>query len=105
MSKNILDYPNIIRLRRALGIALIAILLLASLALMTGRIRDRLSPATPDAYQVDRIPVVQNSIGPISVPVPPRADIRRVQSETPSLASVVVSEPDVLSIPVPTPPS
>jgi hypothetical protein len=103
MCTTTLTYPRVIRFRRVLVIGLIAILILASLALITGAILGRLSSTPQDAYQADRIPVVQNSIGPISVPIPSVADIQPVPSERLVLASVIATEQSVSSVPVPTP--
>jgi hypothetical protein len=104
MSTTTFTYPDVIRIRRAVAIGLIAILILTSLALIAVAILGRLSSTTQDAFQADRIPVVQNPISPMSVPIPPTADIRLIPFETPVLASVVASEPSILSIDVPTPP-
>jgi hypothetical protein len=103
MSTTTLTHQDVVRARRALAIGLITILILTSLALIAGAILGRLSSIPQDAYQADRIPVVQNSIGPISVPIPSAADIQSVPSERLVLASVIATEQSVSSVPVPTP--
>jgi hypothetical protein len=56
MNKTTLTYPRVIRFRRALVIRLIAILIFACLAFITGLILSIFSSTTHDRYQVDQIP-------------------------------------------------
>jgi hypothetical protein len=105
MSTTTFTYPHHIRVRHVLALGLIAILILISLVLIANAILGRLSPTTQDAFQADRIPVVQNLLSPVLIPTPATADNQSVPSDPPVLASVVASEPSGLSIPVPTPPS
>lgn len=104
MSTTTLADPHVIRVRRALVIGLIAILIITSFALIAGTIWSNLTSSTQGAYQADRIPVVKNSISPIFVPIPTTSHTRLVLSETSVRAFVAASEPPVLSIPVLTPP-
>ncbi|HEX9387088.1 MAG TPA: hypothetical protein VF918_12270 [Anaerolineales bacterium] len=104
MSTLTLIYPKVIRFRRTLIIGLIAILILASLALIAVAILDRSSSTTRDAYQADQIPVVQNGFSPILVQIAPTANTQPVPSEKPVLASIVASKPPVPPNSVPTPP-
>ena|SRR6266540_421026 len=107
MSTTTLTYPGKVSVRHALTILLITILVITSLALIANAILIIVSSTTQDAYQADLIPVVQNSITPISVPVPtpPIAYITPILSKTPARASMVANEPSAIPVPVPTPPS
>jgi len=105
MSTTTLTYPNAIRVRLALVIGLIAILILTSLTLIASSILSALSSTTPYTYQANQIPVVLNSVTAIPVPTPPTVDIQLVTSETPVPVSAVSDELSVVPIPVPTPPS
>jgi hypothetical protein len=97
-------YPNIIRVRRLLAIGLTAILILTSFVLIVAAILVVVLSITQDAYQADKIPVVQNLISPIPIPTPPTAGLLPVPSETPSPTIVEVSGPSLLPVPVPSPP-
>lgn len=90
MSTTTINYPNVIRVRRSLAIQLIKILIIISLAMIASAILVKVSSAPRDSFQA--VPVVQNSIMPISVPVP-------------APASMVANEPSAIPVPVPTPPS
>jgi hypothetical protein len=105
MSTTTLTYPNAIRVRLALVIGLIAILILTSLTLIASSILSALSSTTPYTYQANQIPVVLNSVTAIPVPMPPIVDIQLVTSETRVPVSAVSDELSVVPIPVPTPPS
>jgi hypothetical protein len=70
MSTTTINYPNVIRVRRSLTIQLIKILIIISLALITSAILVKVSLTPSDSFQADLVPVVQNSITPISVLVP-----------------------------------
>jgi hypothetical protein len=101
MSTITLIYPNVIRLRRASAIRLTMVMMI--LALITGA--TLVIVLSTNSSPSDRIPVPQNSITPISVPVPtpPIAVLQPVPSETPAPFSGVRSEPSVVAVPVPTP--
>jgi hypothetical protein len=107
MSTTTINYPNVIHVQRSLTIQLIKILIIISLALITSAILVKVSSAPSDSFQADLVPVVQNSITPISVPVPtpPIAYITPILSKTPAPASMVANEPSAIPVPVPTPPS
>src|SRR6266511_1242338 len=109
MSTTTLTYPSVIRIRRALAIGLIVILIVTSLVLITGAILVIASSPIRDTYQADLIPVVNISTNTLSVavpvPTPPTADTQPTSSETPTPASIIASEPSVIPVPVPTPPS
>ena len=96
-------YPNVIHVRRSLAIQLIRILIIMSLAMIASAILVKVSSAPRDSFQA--VPVVQNSIMPISVPAPPIAYIQPIPSKTPAPASIVANEPSAIPVPVPTPPS
>jgi hypothetical protein len=68
MSTTTIDYPNVIRVRHRLAIQLIKILIILILALIAGAILAKVSSAPRDPFHADLIPVVQNSITPISTP-------------------------------------
>ena len=104
MSTTTFTYPSVIRVRRVLVVGLIAILILASLAPIAGSILGILSSTTRHGYEADRIPVVQNSIIPVSVPTPPTAEIQPVLSKT-SAPTATTGELSVVPVPVPTAPS
>jgi hypothetical protein len=95
MSTTTLTYPKVLRVRHALAIGLIAILILISVALIASAILVIVSSTTPDAYQADSILVAQNLI--IPVPTPPTAEIQPIP------ASLGTREPYVIPLPVPTP--
>lgn len=69
MSTTTIDYPNMIRVRPRLAIQLIRILIVLSLAFIAGAILFKVSSAPRDSFHADLIPVVQNSITPISAPL------------------------------------
>ena len=101
MSTVSLSYPEVIQVRRAPTIG--TILILSSLAL----IAIIALVMVISAANTDRAAVSQNSIAPIPVPVatPLITEIHPVPSGTPSPSSGLASEPSVLPVPVPTPPS
>jgi hypothetical protein len=109
MSTITLHYPNAICVRRAPKIGLILILILTSLVLIAGAILVIVLSPTRDAYRADSIPVADTS--PYSLPVagavptPPSVEIQLSLTEKPALSAGVVSEPSVVPVPVPTPPS
>ena len=92
---------RVIRCRRALIIGLIAILILASLALIAGAFLGRGS-ITPDGYQADLIPVVRNLV--IPVPSPAVAVIQPVASQISTYTFVGSVKPSLVPVPVLTPP-
>lgn len=107
MSTTTLTYPRVIRIRRFWTIGLVAILLITSIVLV-GAVILTIAKSTPrDAFQADVIPVVQNSITPItvSVPTPLIAEIQSIPSTMSIPAALVASEPSDVPVPVPTPPS
>lgn len=104
MSTSTVTYPDVIHVRRALAIGITAILIFTSLAWIAGSILGVLSSTTPDTFQADRIPVVQNSIVPIAVPTPAVADIQPLPSETQVPIPVTAVGSSVVPIAVPTPP-
>jgi hypothetical protein len=103
MSTVTLNYPDVIRVRRAPVIG--QILILSTLALIGITILLTMISANADLN--DRAAVSQNSVAPMSVPVPthPTADIQPLPSETPSPSSGLASEPSIIPVPVQTPPS
>jgi len=107
MSTTTLTYPNVIRIRRALAIGLIVILIVTSLVLITGAMLVIASSPIRDTYQADLIPVVNISTNTLSVavpvPTPPTAEFQPSPSETPAPSSGVESQPSVVPVPVPTP--
>ena len=107
MSTTTIIYPNVIRVRRSLAIQLIKILIIISLAMIASATLVKVSSAPRDSFQAGLVPVVQNSITPISIPVPtpPIADIQPISSKTPAPASMVANELSAIPVPVPTPPS
>ncbi len=104
MSTTTLTYPGNIRVRHALAILLITILVIASVVLIANAILVIVSSTTQNVYQADQIPVVRNLIIPIPVPTPPTTEIQALPSETPIPVSVGTREPSVMPLPVPTPP-
>jgi hypothetical protein len=103
MSTTTINYPNLIRVRRSLAIQWIKILIIISLAMIASAILVKVSSAPRDSFQA--VPVVQNSIMPISVPALPIAYIQPIPSKTPASASMVANEPSAIPVPVPTSPS
>ena len=105
MSTTTIIYPNVFRVGRSLAIQLIKILIIISLAMIASAILVKVTSAPRDSFQT--VPVVQNSIMPISVPVPapPTAYLQPIPSKMPAPASMVANEPSVIPVPVPTPPS
>jgi hypothetical protein len=102
MCTTTLTYPRVIRFRGVLAIGLIAILILASLALIAGLILGVLSSTTRDGYQADQIPVVRKLV--IPVPTPAVAEIQPVASQISTPSPVGPVERSVVPVPVPTPP-
>ena len=104
MSTITLNYPDVIRVRRAPAIG--RVLLLSSLVLIAVTVLGIVTSAA-NADLTDRAAVSQNSIVPIPVPVAtaPTANIQPIPSETPSPSSGLASRPSVVPVPVPTPPS
>ena len=104
MSTVSLSYPDVIRVRRVPAIGLI--LILSSFVLMAITILAIVISAA-NADLAGRAVVSQNSIAPIAVavPTPPAANNQPIPSETPSPFSGLASQPSVLPVPVPTPPS
>jgi hypothetical protein len=105
MSTSALTHPNTIHVRNGVVIGLTAILILTSLVLIDSVILTIVSSTTKgqDAIQADPILVVQNSITPIPVPIPPTAENQPPPSEIPAPVTIKTSEPSVLAVPVPTP--
>ena len=103
MSTITLNYPDVIRVRRAPAIG--RILFLSSFALIA--ITTLVLVLSAHADLTERAAVSQNSIVTIPVPVPtaPTAVVQPVPSETPMPASALTSQPSAVPIPVPTPPS
>lgn len=96
-------YPNVIRVRHELAIALTAMLILISFILIVTTIFVIVLSTTPDAYQADQIPVVRNLIIPIPVPTPPATEFQSMLTATPSPASVRTGNQAAIPFPVPTP--
>jgi hypothetical protein len=104
MSTVTLNYPDVIRVRRPPAIG--RILILSSSVLIAITILVVVISAA-NADLTDGAAVSQNSIAPmaVSVPTPPTANIQANPSETPAPYSRFASEPSVVPVPVPTPPS
>ena len=98
--------PAVVHGQHALALGLMAILILASLILITSLVLTIVSSTSKDqdGIQADPIPVVQNSITPIPVPMPPMADIYLVPYETTTPVIAGANKLSVLPVPVPTPP-
>jgi hypothetical protein len=76
-------------------------------ALIIGAILVIVSATNTSSSSSDQTPLPQNLIAHTAVPIPtpPIADVQPIPSETPIPFSGVTSEPSVIPIPVPTPPS
>jgi hypothetical protein len=103
MSTVTLNYPDVIRVRRAPALGWI--LILSTFVLIA--ITTLFMVASAHADLNNRATVSQNSIAPLPVPVPtpPITEIQHAPSQTPTPYSGQTSEPSVVPVPVPTPPS
>jgi hypothetical protein len=103
MSTITMNYPDVIRVRRAQALG--RILILSSFVLIA--ITTLIMVTSAQADLTNRATIPQNSISPVPVPVStaPTTNIQPVLSEIPTPSAGLASEPSVMPVPVPTPPS
>ena len=107
MSTPTLSHPNNTHLRNIVVIGSIAILILTSFVLIASAILTMVSSTAKDydPSQADLIPVVQNSVTPIPVPMPPMANVHTSPSEVSTPVLVGTSKISVPPVLIPNPPS